>query len=134
MNVSTLSAVFASELLRPQTMPRLLELNSTRLADAYALLTSFLQKMSIDYFPCNAGPFLLAHLAKDAETWDDETIMAERFRQVGVLVGPGRRYHLGQPGWARVCFAMPPEVMEEAMKKMEHVFSERSGETELNQQ
>ena len=122
MNVSTLSVVFATSLLSSPSLPSLIVLNSTRLADAYQLLTSFLTSHGIQYFPCNAGPFVLARFAPNARSWDDEAAAIEEFQTAGVLLGAGRRYHVHEMGWARVCFAVETAVLKEAMRRLEAVF------------
>jgi len=122
MNVSTLSAVFATALLSSPTLPSLVALNSTRLGDAYKLLTGFLKSHGIHYFPCNAGPFVLAKLAPTGQSWDEEAAAIEGLQKAGVVVGAGRRYHVHEMGWARVSFAVETAVLKEAMRRMETVF------------
>jgi aspartate/methionine/tyrosine aminotransferase len=121
MNVSTLSAVFAIALLSSPSLPSLVALNSRRLADAYKLLTNFLKSHGIRYFPCNAGLFVLARLAPNAQSWDDEAAAIDKLQEAGVLVGAGRRYHVHEMGWARISFAVKMTVLEEAMRRLETV-------------
>ena len=127
MNVSTLSTVFATKLLASPRLPSLLALNSARLAEAYTLLTCFFKRHGIRYSPCNAGPFILARLAPNAQSWDDEAAVVQDLQQAGVLVGSGRRYHVDEKGWARVCFAVERTVLEEAMRRIEKVFTKFEG-------
>ena len=122
MNVSTLSTVFATELLASPHLPSLLALNVTRLAGACKLLTSFFKRHGIRYFPCDVGTFVLARLAPNAQTWDDEAAVVQRMQHAGVLVGAGCRYHVCEAGWARVSFAVERAVLEKAMENMETVF------------
>lgn len=124
MNVSTLSVVVATELLVSPALPSLVALNSARLAEAYKLITCVFKRHGIRYFPCNAGTFVLARLAPNAQSWDDEAAVVQKLEQAGVLVGSGRRYHVHDKGWARVCFAVERAVLEEALRRMETVFTQ----------
>ncbi len=123
MNVSTLSAVFAAELLATPRLPALIALNSTRLSIKYDLLKKLLDRHGIDYVPCNAGTFVLARIAPHAETWEDEDAWVGRLRQAGVIVGSGRTYHVPEKGWARICFAIEDCQFQEAVRRMEGVFA-----------
>jgi len=60
----------------------------------------------------------MARLAPMAETWEDETAMIVRLREIGLLVSPGRIYHFIEKGWARVSFALEKTVLEEALRRM----------------
>jgi aspartate/methionine/tyrosine aminotransferase len=122
MNVSTLSTVAMIELLSTPRLPELLRLNSTRLTEVYTMITNFLSKHGIPYFPCNAAPFILAKIAPHAINWDDELDVVQKLQENGVLVGGGRRYHVLEFGWARISFAMSKPVLQEAIKRMEKVF------------
>ena len=123
MNVSTLSAVFASELLASPILPLLLSLSSARLSKRYNLLTNLLNRHSISYIPCNAGTFVLARIAPHAETWDDEDALVGRLQRAGVMVAPGRRYYVPERGWARICFAVEDGWFQEAIRRMDAVFA-----------
>lgn len=123
MNVSTLSAVFVTKLLASPQLPSLLALNSARLSEAYKLITEFFKRHRIHYFPCNSCPIILARVAPNAQSWDDEAGVINGFQQEGMLVAPGRRYHVHEKGWARICFAMERIVLEKAMSRMEIFFS-----------
>lgn len=123
MNVSTLSTVVATEILTSPQLPSLLALNSSRLAQAYTRITAFLKRLAIPYFPCNAGPFILARVAPNASSWEHEAAVVLNLQLAGVLVGAGRSYHVHSPGWARICFAVEEMVLEEAMRRMETVLT-----------
>ncbi|KAF6240569.1 hypothetical protein HO173_001239 [Letharia columbiana] len=122
MNVSTLSTVFASALLSSESLPELVKLNSVRLAEAYNTLTSFFDRYGIYYIPCHAGHFMLAKLAPQASSWDDEAALIIRLGEAGVLVSPGQAYHVVEKGWARVSFAVERATLKEAIRRMkDHV-------------
>jgi len=118
MNVSTLSNVFAKSLLSSNHLPWLVKLNSARLAEAYRTLTGFFDHSGVYYLPCNAGHFILAKLAPKAKSWDDEALIVDKLSQAGVLVSPGRSYHVADKGWARVSFAVSTPRLIEATRRM----------------
>ena len=122
MNVSTLSAIFAAELLATPRLSSLIELNSTRLSMRYDLLKDLLDRYGIYYVPSNAGTFVLARIAPHAESWEDEDAFMGRLRQAGVIVGSGRTYHMPEKGWARIGFAIDDSQFQEAVRRMEVVF------------
>ncbi|KAF2201388.1 1-aminocyclopropane-1-carboxylate synthase 7 [Delitschia confertaspora ATCC 74209] len=121
--ISSLSAICATNLLNSPRLSRLISTNSDRLLEAYTKLTSFLKEQDIPYIPCDAGLYVLARLAPNAETWDDEADMIMRFKRVGVLVSPGRAYHGpdGEKGWMRVLFSVQPDVLSGAIERMKGV-------------
>lgn len=121
MNVSTLSIVFASALLSSESLPELVKLNSVRLAEAYDTLMRFFDRHGIYYIPCNAGHFMLAKLAPQPRSWDDEAALIIQLGEAGVLVSPGQAYHVGENGWARVSFAVERATLKEAIRRMKCV-------------
>lgn len=83
-------------------------------------MTSLFKAYGIPYVPCNAGLYVFARLAKDAISWDDESILVTQMKDAGVVVSPGRAYHgpENEKGWTRVGFAVKDEDLEEAIKRM----------------
>jgi gliotoxin/aspirochlorine biosynthesis aminotransferase len=122
MNVSTLSGTFATSLLSSPTLPSLIKLNSQRLSESYTLITTFFKERNIEWLPCNATPFVLAKIVPKAKTWEEEVEVIEELKGVGMLVGDGRRYHVQEPGWARITFAVPREVLVDALEKLGRVW------------
>ncbi|PYH40407.1 pyridoxal phosphate-dependent aminotransferase [Aspergillus saccharolyticus JOP 1030-1] len=124
VHVSGLSTVFAKEVLASSQLPDLLARSATRLADAYTTLTTAFRAAGIEYFPCHATVFVLARLAPQATSWDEEMLALHAYRQAGVVVVPGRAYHLsdGQAGWMRVTFAMEAEALAEGIRRIERVY------------
>ena len=86
------------------------------------MLTRFFKRHGFRYLSCNASPVVLVELAPHAQSWDEEAAVVEKLRQAGVIVGCGRRYHMSQKGWARVCFAVEKHDLEDAIERMERVF------------
>jgi aspartate/methionine/tyrosine aminotransferase len=121
--ISALSTIFVTSLLTSPKLPSLIDLNSNRLSIAYQKLTSLFKNYDIPYIPCNAGLYVFARLAKDATSWDDESMLVTRMKEAGVLVSPGKAYHgpEHEKGWMRVGFAVKDEDLEKATKRMASV-------------
>ncbi|KAI0902708.1 1-aminocyclopropane-1-carboxylate synthase 7 [Ustulina deusta] len=118
--LSSLTALVTTSLLSSPELPKLFSLNSTRLAEAYETLTVWLKDHGIPYLPVTAGCFVFARVAPNAQTWEDETALIEKWKRAGVSVSPGRSYHLPETvkGWARINFALPPTVLSEALRRL----------------
>lgn len=131
-NVSTVSSISAKALLAPANLPSLLQLSSERLASAYARLVSFFKRTGIVYFPCNSTTFVLAKLAPFAEAWEGESSAFLRYLQAGVLLAPGRAYHMpeNQKGWMRVCFAVDDATLNRAIDRIGNVYRSLNTATE----
>lgn len=121
--ISSLSTIFVTHLLTSPQLPSLVALNSSRLASAYEMLVAFLKKHMIPYIPCNAGLYVLARLAPDAQSWADEAAMATKCKDAGVLLSPGRAYHGPEDakGWMRIGFSVETSVLQEALRRLESV-------------
>ena len=123
-NVSTISSVSAKDLLAPSTLLPLLRLSSERLAAAYTSLVLFFKNNGIVYFPCNSTTFVMAKLVPVAETWEDEASALRRYMEGGVLLAPGRAYHMSEnrKGWMRVCFAVDEASLAKAINRIGKVY------------
>lgn len=121
--VSALTGIFVSKLLMSPQLPSIIALNSKRLAAAYTTLTSFFKAEKIPYLPCNAGLYVYAKLAPDAETWEAEAAVVSRLKDAGVLVSSGKAYcgPKTERGWARVGFAVEEDMLAEAIRRMRQV-------------
>lgn len=121
---STLSSIATAALLTSPKAIQLLARNSELLTENYQLLTDFLKKHNIPYIPAYAGLYLLAHLAPDAQSWEDEAAIIGKLKDAGVLVSGARGYHGPEieKGWARVGFAVSKEKMIEALCRIETVY------------
>jgi len=128
VQISALSTVFTTALLKSLELPSLLALNSERLSVAYATLTDFLKSHRIPYIPCNAGLYVFARMCPDAKSWEEEASFVQRLKEAGVLVSPGRAYHVpeNEKGWMRVGFAIQPSKLAEALRRMESMYNSSS--------
>lgn len=85
------------------------------------MITSFFKRHRIEYKPANAGLYILAKLAPEAKTWDDEARVVQTLKDAGVIVNLGKLYHLDEKekGWARVLFAVEQSELREGLRRME---------------
>ncbi|ETS77609.1 hypothetical protein PFICI_09671 [Pestalotiopsis fici W106-1] len=115
--MSCLTAIATASLLKSPELPRLLELNSQRLADAYQRTTAILKSHGLPYIPVNHGPFVFFRIDPNAQTSEEEAKIIQKCKQAGVTVSAGRSYHLPEAakGWARMNFAIAPGVLDEAL-------------------
>lgn len=132
MNVSTLSAVIAVELLASSILPELLRLNSARLGERYRALTNLLKYHDIAYMPCNAGIFVLIKIAPLAKSKEEEDAVVERLWQAGVAVASGSTYSMPEKGWARICFSVEDKCFHEALHRMDKFFASRKEDEREN--
>ncbi|TVY27400.1 putative aminotransferase [Lachnellula hyalina] len=118
--MSSLTAIAATSLLRSTQLPSLLVLNSERLAQSYERLTSVLRERGVSYIPSNMGPFVFARISPTAQSWAEEVEAMRVFKTAGVVISAGRGYHVvdGEKGWARINFAMPPKILTKALKRL----------------
>ena len=132
MNVSTLSAVVAVEILASPTLPELQHLNSARLRERYRALTDFLKQHGIVYSPCSAGIFVLIKIAPMAKSKEEEDVVVERLWEAGVAVASGCTYSMPEKGWARICFALEDECFQEVLNRMDMFFGSRRKDAQEN--
>ncbi|KAL1604778.1 putative secondary metabolism biosynthetic enzyme [Paraconiothyrium brasiliense] len=125
--ISSLSTIVVKSLLTSPKLPGLITQNAKKLAAAYSTMTSFLDSYAIPYVPANAGLYVFAKIAPDAQTWEDEANMADKLKSAGVVVSSGKAYHVpeSQKGWARVLFALEEEQLAEAIRRMQTVYEGR---------
>lgn len=107
-------------------------LNSQRLGEAYTSLTTWLSKFKIPYIPCNAGLYVFAKIAPNAQSWEEESDTIIKLKTAGVLVSAGKSYHVPEveKGWARIGFALEKSALEEALQRMASVFTNWSPPSE----
>lgn len=129
---SALSSVVAVTLLRSAKLPALIRTNSERLAESYDLLAETLTKWKLPFKAANAGLFVFAKLEADAKTWEDEAAMIKKLASTGVILAPGRRFDGGEEekGWARITFAVPKDLLKEALLRIEACIVSRTESVE----
>ncbi|KAF2235968.1 PLP-dependent transferase [Viridothelium virens] len=122
-NVSILSTLLTTQVLRTPKLNSILDTTATRFTDSYRVVTSFFERLKVSYLPCNSGPFILVNIVPHAESWEDEAATIVKLKEAGVWVSAGRSHHMPEnaKGWARITFALPPRVVEEGLKRIEKV-------------
>ncbi|RKP39717.1 pyridoxal phosphate-dependent transferase, partial [Dimargaris cristalligena] len=111
--------------------------NRRALARAYVTTAGFLVCHGIPFVPARAGPFIWLDLrsygpppptgrptspgvmgvAPGRRIHSVSTLM-EQLYQAGVYLAPGYGFEASEPGWFRLTFANPPEVMAEALVRL----------------
>lgn len=88
-------------------------------------MTSVLEAHTVEYIPATAGLCIFARLAPEAKTLDDEAHFRNLLRESGLLVSPGRAYHIGSErlGWFRFTFALEKAVLRRALDILERALS-----------
>ncbi|TRX90970.1 hypothetical protein FHL15_008175 [Xylaria flabelliformis] len=126
--LSSLTALVTTKLLTSPELPRLFELNSKRLGEAYAVLTGWLDAHGMPYIAATTGCFVFARVAPHAQIWEEEAAVIDAWKRAGVSVSAGRSYHVPETakGWARISFALSPAVLSEALRRLTSVSKPKS--------
>ena len=68
---------------------------------------------------------MIARLAPKAAEWEDENNVVARLKEADVVVSAGKNYHgpEAEKGWCLVGFAVETEVLDEAIRRMDNVFT-----------
>jgi DNA-binding transcriptional MocR family regulator len=93
--------------------------NKVRLSTCAELIMNFLDFHTVEYTPPDAGVFIWARLGGADCTWKGESELSDRLEGAGVSLGPGQTYCALEPGWFRICFAVPRPVLYEALSRVE---------------
>lgn len=118
---STLASLVTTVLLRHPKLTQLIKLNQQRLTAAYIKITSWLSGHGIQYVEPSGGVYVLACLAPLAESSAEEANVMIKLKTAGVVVATGRSFHLSEScnGWYRIIFAVAPDVLDKALRRME---------------
>lgn len=124
-------ALFSSEKLHA-----IIKLTRVRMARAYGVIEAQLRRWEIEMIEPRAGVFVWARLLKsrqheavaiqtNGQPKDDgsagwEMQQIEQLRNSGVLISPGRQYHLAawpeEKGWVRITFAVEEDQLREGLR------------------
>ncbi|GAA5826939.1 hypothetical protein JCM5353_004772 [Sporobolomyces roseus] len=132
MKISSASDIlWSSLLLDPVALPTYLEMNRSRLAQAYQHAISFLEQHEILYRPSNAGHFVWIDLrrylperaAEDGRYLESgverEEELAKHFLRNGINVARGSAYSYPIPGFFRLTFTLRPDYFKIGLKRFE---------------
>ncbi|GAA5933304.1 uncharacterized protein JCM15063_001278 [Sporobolomyces koalae] len=139
MKISSASdALWSSLLLDPVALPHYLEMNRTRLAQAYQAAINFLECHGIDYRPSNAGHFVWIDLrrflpetaAEDGRRLESgveqEEELANHFLRHGINVARGTAYSHPVPGFFRLTFTLRPDYLKIGLARFERALGLKS--------
>ena len=94
--------------------------NKVALATSYRKTTQFLDLHNIDYLPATAGPFMLLNLGSHLTkvNFEQEQALWKRMIHNGIYLSPGFAYHVHQPGYFRLTFALPWDTLEIGLQRL----------------
>ncbi|CAO3611888.1 unnamed protein product [Mucor hiemalis] len=97
-----------------------LEENRCALAASYSKTTEFLKLHNVNYLEAEAGPFMLLDLKSyfDEPTFEFEKTVWHRMVNNGVYLAPGFAFHSHRPGFFRLTFALPWDVLQIGLNRM----------------
>lgn len=123
-------------LLTSAKLQSLIDLNRSRLSEAYGEVTSFLQRYGIKYIPVSAGLYVFAKLVPNAQIWEEEENALKKLKEAGVLVSPGKTYHWvdSEKGWVRITFAVERRALIEGLSRIKEALSLDAREKSMNDQ
>ena len=105
--VSSLSTVFASEtILKDNSIRRICEHGGKRL-----------KTHEIEFIPAAYGMFVFARLCP-VKTVQEEQELLGNIKSMGVSVSSGTSYHFEEPGWFRLCYGVPLDQLEQALRRI----------------
>lgn len=144
--LSSSSMLLAAALFSCAELDTIVKLNRVRLERAYAIVEAQLRRWGIEFIKARAGCFVWARLlvrsgrtegevdvmghelvkgklnghAKSTLDWEMQ--QTERLKISGVLVSPGRAYHIGawprEEGWVRIAFAIEEDQLREGLSRI----------------
>jgi DNA-binding transcriptional MocR family regulator len=98
----------------------LIDLNIRRLRRAAGIAVQFAEFHGLTYYKPVAGLYIWLRLRPNGcESRDEEEDVVRRCAARGVLIGSGDDYAAEQPGWFRLTFALPEQVLLEALRRIE---------------
>ncbi|KPV74217.1 uncharacterized protein RHOBADRAFT_54068 [Rhodotorula graminis WP1] len=129
---SAADALLASLLLSP-SLPDFVALNQSRLAAAYARVTSFLREHGVPYRPAHAGHFVWVDLrawlegggSEGPSELEKEATLARMLWSHGVNLGRGSAYG-GTPGWFRLTFTVRTDFFEAGLERLSRALEGRA--------
>ncbi|KAI9644108.1 hypothetical protein NHQ30_007461 [Ciborinia camelliae] len=117
--VSCLTSLSAKKLLVNKAyLSKVMSLNRTRLATAYATISAVFRDHDIQYYPASSGIFVWGKLSKRVKTWDEEAQLAKAIETQRIIVSQGKSYASFKPGWYRLSFAIPQRELKKALIRL----------------
>ena len=91
--------------------------NVMEIRAAYSILTLTLIKHQIRFHAAHAGIFVFAQLCPGGSMESDRRF-GEILKRNGLVLASGTSYHFNEPGWYRICYAVPHETLQEGIKRL----------------
>lgn len=82
-------------------------------------MLGFLKFHGIHYIPAYAGLYVWVKLSGSITTWEEESALWEKLSEHGVAVSSGKSYHASEPGWFRITFSVPPDLLTQGLSRIE---------------
>lgn len=82
-------------------------------------LEQFLVHRNIEFVPAYAGVYVFARLSPYNDIYWEQVLVQEMKIQ-GICLASGTNYHLEQPGWFRISYALPPNTVAEGLRRLEN--------------
>jgi aspartate/methionine/tyrosine aminotransferase len=125
--------LFGRALLTSPKLHEIIQANSSRLAVAYSRITTFFAENDIEYSPCEVTTFVLAKLAPGVKSREDEKNAVAFYQEAGILFFSAADYHMpaGFEGFMRVSFAVEPERMDVALKRLKVAYQKYLARSKL---
>jgi aspartate/methionine/tyrosine aminotransferase len=120
--VSTHTQYLVAEMLRDENwVTDLLSLSKRRLAAAHKFTTERLLAYGIKHSETDAGLFVFIDLRPclESNTFEAETkLWSDLFYKTRINISPGSAFHCSEPGFFRICFAHPFEILSEGLSRL----------------
>jgi aspartate/methionine/tyrosine aminotransferase len=135
----TISMFMTHALLTSDSFDALVSKNRRRLHRHHSVVTRRLQNWGVPFIPATSGPYLLAQLGillldgsgKKRRDFDFEGLNGTDLlrSKSGVIVAAGKSFHMygqsSQLDWVRITFAVPMDVLEDGLERIESAFDLR---------
>ncbi|KAL9079003.1 MAG: hypothetical protein Q9157_002102 [Trypethelium eluteriae] len=118
--VSVFTSHLATTALLPSvTLAPFLATNTLRLRATCAIVELFLRKHAIPYTPPEAGIYISAKLCRRRDcTEARERELLLKMKDKNVCVVPGKAYHFTEPGWFRIVFSFPKQIVDDGLQRI----------------
>ena len=117
--VSSMSAWIATRyILSKENLATVKREMQRELKEAYLFTEKFLLRRNIAFFPAAYGQFIFAKLLT-SERLGHMDEFSHALQRHGVAISSGLSYHFQEPGWFRICYAVPRPILEEGLARID---------------
>ena len=115
--VSAAAALATERLLGLGHVDRVKKHGGERLGAACDVVTRYLAGRGMAVVQPECGMFVFARLL-DSDEVELQNMLEIALEEAGVALSSGTAYHFGQPGWFRICYAVPSEKLHEGLRRI----------------